>query len=163
MIISFDLTGIICLVILPPIIIYLCRAAWELGRVTKTWINNKYLRKLIEEKIILSGVKDIFEGAYILLPQMERGTDDAEEEDGDDSHSQYISELRLLIDEGMQAGLHPPTPKIKPEITSLDGTSVKFNLDASCVKREGNMIISRPAPDDTRWRHCYIGGEMTSV
>jgi len=49
MIVSFDLTGILCLIIIPPILIYLCKTAWELGRRTRLLLNNKYLAKTFEK------------------------------------------------------------------------------------------------------------------
>ena len=49
MIISFDLTGIFCLIIIPPLVLYLCKVAWELGRTTRQLVNNKYLRKSFEK------------------------------------------------------------------------------------------------------------------
>lgn len=49
MIISFDLTGIFCLIVIPPLVLYLCKFAWELGTTTRKLVNNKYLRKSFEK------------------------------------------------------------------------------------------------------------------
>lgn len=49
MFISFDLGAILCLIIIPPLLIYLCRVAWELARRTRLLINNEYLAKTFKK------------------------------------------------------------------------------------------------------------------
>lgn len=48
MIISFDLTGILLLIVLPPIIVFLCGNAWELRNTLSNQEFNKELEKNIE-------------------------------------------------------------------------------------------------------------------
>ena len=49
MIVSFDLTGILCLIIIPPIIVFLCRFAYDFAKDIRPLQQNKYVIKLIDE------------------------------------------------------------------------------------------------------------------
>lgn len=57
MIISFDLTGVFCLIIIPPVIVYLCKLAWELATITKSNFLLRMQTKYRNENIAL--VKEI--------------------------------------------------------------------------------------------------------
>ena len=48
MIISFDLTGILLLIILPPIIVFLCSTAYELRYTLKNHSFNRILERNVE-------------------------------------------------------------------------------------------------------------------
>lgn len=48
MIVSFDLTGIFLLIVLPPIIVFLCGSAWELRNTLSNYSFNKTLEKNVE-------------------------------------------------------------------------------------------------------------------
>ena len=62
MIISFDLTGIFLLIVLPPIIVFLCSTAYELRHTLNNHSFNKILERNVElQKEILDLRKKIKE------------------------------------------------------------------------------------------------------
>lgn len=48
MIISFDLTGIFLLIVLPPVIVFLCGTAWELRNTLSNHSFNRILERNVE-------------------------------------------------------------------------------------------------------------------
>ena len=48
MIISFDLTGIVLLIVLPPVIVFLCGSAWELRNTLSNHGFNRILERNVE-------------------------------------------------------------------------------------------------------------------
>ena len=48
MLISFDLTGIFLLVVLPPIIVFLCGNAWELRNTLSNYTFNRTLEQNVK-------------------------------------------------------------------------------------------------------------------
>jgi len=48
MIVSFDLTGIFLLIVLPPIIVFLCGTAWELRNTLSNYSFNRILERNVE-------------------------------------------------------------------------------------------------------------------
>ena len=49
MIISFDLWGIFWLIIIPPIVLFLCRLSWNFSDSTGIIIDNIYIKNIIKE------------------------------------------------------------------------------------------------------------------
>ena len=49
MIISFDLWGIFCLIVIPPIVLFLCRFSWRFSDSTGIIIDNIYIKNIIKE------------------------------------------------------------------------------------------------------------------
>ena len=196
------------------------QGSWNVARKIRL---ARFIRKMIEEGTIVSGMKELCEESCRILRDMvgRRGTDEEEEEDEEvEEQEHYISELCLLkliaekkkvkedelellkqtleeekqkreeaergrneaegrngeleqqvktlmeeIDQlknPAQTPLHPSsvsTHNFRP-ITSLDKISLKFS-DSDDIKREGNIIIH--ASNSWERRHCFIGGEMSSV
>jgi len=48
-IVQFDLMSLLVLIIVPPVIIFLCRSAWVYANDVRTLWQNKYVSKLIKE------------------------------------------------------------------------------------------------------------------
>ena len=62
MIVSFDLTGIFLIIVLPPLIVFLCGNAWELRNTLSNYGFNKALEKNVElQKEILDLMRRIKE------------------------------------------------------------------------------------------------------
>ena len=49
MMISFDLYGILCLIVIPPVVIYLSKLAYELSQMTMRVISNEYIKKIVKQ------------------------------------------------------------------------------------------------------------------
>ena len=53
MIVSFDLTGVLCLILIPTVTVYLCRLAWEFAYLTRGNLLFKMNTKYRDENIRL--------------------------------------------------------------------------------------------------------------
>ena len=47
--VAFDLTSLLVLIIVPPIILFLCRSAWIYANDVRTLAQNRYVTKVIKE------------------------------------------------------------------------------------------------------------------
>lgn len=48
MIVSFDLWGIFWLIVIPPVVLFLCRLSWQFSHSTIKVMNNVYVNRIIE-------------------------------------------------------------------------------------------------------------------
>ena len=127
------------------------RGAWDVIRKIRLV---RFIRRLIEEGIIVPGVADIYGEGRQLLSEMEKaGTGGGEQEDG--NLIQFRDELRHLKAQGQSAS-------ITFEIKSLDALCVTYSSDDGLLTREGNAIVHR-GDESSSCRQCFIGGKISTV
>ena len=117
----------------------------------------RLIRKMIEEGIMVSRVKEMYEEGMRLLLEMKK--EEADRKEGEEGKDTLMTELLLLKYRGEEKGLQSEE-KIYISVTSLDGIPVIFPQNDR-IKREGNTVIHHGT--NSVDRNCFIGGVMTSV